>query len=153
MDELLEQLASESGVPATLLERAAAARATALGVSTEDLVRQWAGVAGDAPPAPAAAPAPEPPPAATEAVAPVAATAAAPPEEPAAEAATAEVLEPTAPPPEPSQAEEEPEVEEPEYEPLGGVPGWLAAAFALVPIIAVVANVLLTVAGSLILLL
>jgi mono/diheme cytochrome c family protein len=124
MDELLEQISAESNVPASLLERAAAARAAASGVSTEDLVRRWAGVSGDAAPEPApAAAAPAPPPAAAD-----------PSPEPAAEPAV-EVLEPTAPVPEPEPSEPEPRLEADEA--LGGVPGWMAAAFALVPLIAV----------------
>ena len=65
MDELLNQIAEETGVPADLLERAARARATAQGVDAAGLVAGWAGAPGggdteQAPPAVAqpAAPAP-----------------------------------------------------------------------------------------------
>jgi mono/diheme cytochrome c family protein len=59
MEELLAQIAADTGVPAELLERAARARATAQGVDVDALVFGWA---GDEVPA-AAAPA-EPTPAA-----------------------------------------------------------------------------------------
>lgn len=130
MEELLEQISAATNVPASLLERAAAARASASGVSTEDLVAAWAG--GDVPP-PAAAPtreAPDPaPPAPAEA-----APAAPPPQTDASPGV--EVLEPAASPP-----EVEAPVAEPDDQPaeaLGGVPGWMAAAFALIPLVAVV---------------
>jgi mono/diheme cytochrome c family protein len=133
MDELLEQISAESNVPAALLERAAAARASAQGVSTEDVVRLWAGVAADAAPT-AATPAVDPAPTPAEAVAPPPVAAAEPPAKPEADAAV-EVLEPTAPPPDTEASE--PEVEAQPTEVLGGVPAWMAAAFALIPLIAV----------------
>ncbi len=58
MNEFLNQIAADTGVPAELLERAARARATSQGVDVDALVAGWAG--GEAPasaPAPAAAPA------------------------------------------------------------------------------------------------
>jgi hypothetical protein len=59
MDEHLNQIADQTGVPADLLERAARARAAAQGVAAEALVAGWAG--GEAPaPTPAAAPPAEP---------------------------------------------------------------------------------------------
>jgi mono/diheme cytochrome c family protein len=133
MDELLEQISAESNVPVPLLERAAAARASALGVSPEDLVRQWAGVAGDAAPV-AAAPAADATPAPAEAPPPPPAVAAEAPVEPETDG-TVEVLEPTAPLPEPEAVALE--VEDEPDEVLGGVPAWMAAAFALIPLIAV----------------
>ncbi len=87
MDEQLNQIAENTGVPADLLERAARARATAQGVDVGGLVASWAG--GEAPAAPAAA---EPPP-----VAPVAETA-----PPPAAAPAAEPLPPAAPAPAPA---------------------------------------------------
>lgn len=131
MDELLDQVSTESNVPAELLERAATARAAASGVSAEDVVKQWAGVAGDAPATTAAAPAAEVTPAPAEAAPPPAAEAPAEPE--ASE--TVEVLEPTAPSPGTEAVASE--VKEEPVEALGGVPGWMAAAFALIPLIAV----------------
>ena len=72
MDELLNQIAADTGVPADLLERAARARATAQGVDVDGLVAGWAGgeAPASAPPAvesvPAVpAPAAEPEPAAS----------------------------------------------------------------------------------------
>lgn len=78
MDEQLNQIAEQTGVPADLLERAARARAAAQGVAAEALVAGWAG--GDAP-APEAAPTPTPTPAA------------APPAEPVVEAPAPAVAE------------------------------------------------------------
>jgi hypothetical protein len=62
MQEILNQIAADTGVPAELLERAARARATSSGVDVEGLVSGWGG--GEAPAAPAPAPAPVEPPAA-----------------------------------------------------------------------------------------
>jgi hypothetical protein len=53
MEELLAQIAADTGVPAELLERAARARATAQGVDVDALVSGWAG--GEAPAAAAPA--------------------------------------------------------------------------------------------------
>lgn len=125
MKELLEQIAAARGYPADLVMRAAQARAKALGVPTETVVAQWAGVeVGDAP-----APVVE----ATAAAEP----AAAPEPEPAA-APKVEVLAPAAP----VIDEEAPGPAEPvaQDEPAGllaGFPGWLAAAFLVIPTIAV----------------
>ncbi len=63
MDELLNQIADETGVPADLLERAARARATAQGVDVGGLVAGWAGGDTGQTPPPAAAPPAAPPPA------------------------------------------------------------------------------------------
>lgn len=67
MEELLNQISAETGVPADLLERAARARAAARGVSPDALVAGWAG--GEAPTAPEVG-APEEPVAAPEQPAP-----------------------------------------------------------------------------------
>jgi mono/diheme cytochrome c family protein len=57
MEQLLDQIAADTGVPAELLERAARARATAQGVGVDALVSGWAG--GEAPtPGPTAEPTP-----------------------------------------------------------------------------------------------
>lgn len=99
MSDLLEAASAALGVPAPLVSRAAAARATAAGVSTDDILAAWAGGA----PAPAAAPA-EAPAAEPEAAAPAEAPAEAPqaaPEPPPMEIPTAPatpvVAAPTAP--------------------------------------------------------
>ena len=72
MDDLLNELSEETGVPADLLERAARARATVQGVEVDALVSGWTG--GQAPTAPAEEPpapaAPAEPPPAAEAPAP-----------------------------------------------------------------------------------
>ena len=103
MDELLAQVAEQTGVPADMLERAARARAGASGTTPEAIVAGWAGApvpeAGAAPAAAPSAPA-------AEAAAPTA------PEEPSL---GVEVLEPATAVPEP-EAEPEPEPE-PQPEP------------------------------------
>lgn len=61
MDEFLNQIAEDTGVPADLLERAARARAAAQGVDIDGLVAGWAGApAVDSGQAPPAAAQPEP---------------------------------------------------------------------------------------------
>jgi len=127
VEQFLQQLEASLGVPAELIERAAAARAGVTGASAENVVRAWAGEgeapaggspAEEAPAAAAAAtPAAEPAPAATE----------------AASGPVVEVLEATEPVPEPeSDTEEEQEA----TGVLAGFPGWLAAALLAVPILA-----------------
>ncbi len=138
MEELLHELSSRTGVPTDLLERAAAARATALGVSPDAVVAQWTG--GEVPDAPRTT---LPPSSAEAAASPVAATApgpsaaaATPAAEPVPTAPGVEVLEP-----EVSADAEEPADAEPEAEPepsavLSGFPRWLAASFFILPLIA-----------------
>ena len=127
MDELLQQVADQTGIPVDMLLRAAEARAAASSATTEVIVAGWAGVSvpEGAAPAQAAAAVPE---------------AAAAPEEVAtadapAAALSVEVLEPEAPAE--IKAEAEPEAE-PELELAGpGVPRWLSAAFVIIPFVAV----------------
>jgi adenosylcobinamide amidohydrolase len=42
MEDLLQQLAEAKGMPASLVERSAQARAKATGQSTDDVLREWA---------------------------------------------------------------------------------------------------------------
>jgi len=164
MEELLNQIAADTGVPADLLERAARARANAKGVAVDALVAGWAG--GEAPVSEPAVAEPEPAPAPAadsgagklpEALLRRSAAARAkregrpldevlvemglsPEGESSGEAATA------APPPQATAvpeeaAEEKPVTEEPaeEEEPqpvLAGFPRWLAASFIIIPMIA-----------------
>ena len=121
MDELLDKVAEAKGMPAALAKRSAEARAKKTGKPLETVLAEWAGVdpaivagAGSA-----SAPAQE--------AAPAAAQEAPPAEEPKADV---EVIEAAAPAPtdggvaEPAAA-------------AGKYPGWLAAAFVLIPILAV----------------
>jgi hypothetical protein len=128
MDELLNKISDDTGVPTDLLERAAQARAAAAGVSADALVAQWAGeaVPESAAAAPAAlAPAPTP--------APAAAPAETAPEPEAPSGPVVEVLEPTAEPPVPASDEGEPE-----FVAAGsGFPRWLSAAFLIIPLLAI----------------
>jgi hypothetical protein len=121
VDELLQQVAEQTGIPADMLERAAQARAEASGTSAEAIVAGWAGA-----PIPEAGAAP-----AAAAVTPAAASAAAAIVE-AAPSLSVEVLEPVVP------AEESEPAPEPELELIGpGLPRWLSAAFVIIPFIAI----------------
>jgi hypothetical protein len=137
MEQLISQIAESLGYPADMVERSAAARAVAEGVSTEDVLRRWAGDEA----APAAAPA--------------AASAPATPAAPAAEAPSApaepsgpdvEVLAPAAEADAPTSADDE-EAHDDDHEDgvraapagssvLAGFPRWLAAAFIIIPALA-----------------
>lgn len=140
MDELIAQISAQQGYPADMVLRSAQARAQAQGVGVEDILRQWAG--GEAAPAAAASPAPseaETQPATTSA-APAAAEAgpgeSEGPEE--SKGPEVEVLPPAEPaPPEDQLAEDEAEPVEERSGVLAGFPRWLAAAFVVVPMIAV----------------
>lgn len=122
MEQLLQQLEASLGIPAELIERAAKARAGAMGASTENVVRAWAGV-GDAPIASAA-------PAEAAPSAPATAPAAAP--APAAPALELEVLDSLEPVPDEEQEEET----SASTGLLAGFPGWLAAALLAIPVLA-----------------
>ncbi len=139
-EALVTAAAEAKGIPASLTERSARARAEADGISVEQVMRDWVveaglatvGVAAAAPapttPEPAATPAVAPAsPAAEEPVAeePAAATAAA--EEPAAPAV--EVLPPTVPVDEAADGEE---VEQR----ISRYPAWLAAVLVVIPLVA-----------------
>lgn len=120
--ELLERAAEERGMPASLVERSAQARAKKEGIPIEEVLAEWAGVAVDSM---AAAPrAGDPAPAAV----------AADPEE-RADNTDAEprvtVLEPAAADGADASSEDPPAVRRSRY------PIWLAAAFIVVPLIAV----------------
>ncbi len=130
MDELIAQIAAQQGYPADMVRRSAAARAQAAGVSVEDILRQWAGgEAAAAPSAPAAPEAAAPPPAPAAAAAPEPAKVESGPE--------VEVL-PAEEPAEPvaEAAAEAPEPSAPSGSILAGFPRWLAAAFIVIPTIA-----------------
>lgn len=128
MEELLQRVSDETGVPVGLLDRAARARAAAAGKSPEAIAAEWAGA--PVPEAAAESAAQEPAPA--QPAAPPQAAAPAEREEPSLEV---EVLEA-------GEGEEQPAPEpEPEPEPVAtgpGLPGWLAAAFVFIPFIAVI---------------
>ncbi len=119
MEELLQQLFEQTGIPVEMLDRAARARSTAKGITPEAVVAGWAGVEIPAESAsPATSPVVEAPAAETVSVeledAPI----------------SVEVLEPEAEPPELAI--------EPESVDVGpGVHRWLTAAFVVVPFIAI----------------
>jgi len=129
MDELAARVADEFGYPADLVERAAAARAQASGTTTEGLLQQWAG--GEA-----AAPAPV----ATAEAPPAVEPAAAEPEIIEDAGPQVEVLEPVAAEEPVTEAAvghaDEDEDEEAASSVLAGFPSWLAAAFIVIPILA-----------------
>jgi Cytochrome C oxidase, cbb3-type, subunit III len=144
MEELLKKVAEIRGLPASMIERSAAARAKAEGITVEAVLREWAGEE--------AAPAGEPDAAAAEAPEPGDADAveasgggdeADEPEEPGPKV---EVLAPEGADEAGDAASETEPVEPVEPEPVGpqgapalsGFPRWLAAAFLVIPAIAVV---------------
>lgn len=130
MDELIAQIAAEQGFPADLVRRSAGARAQEQGVSVEDILRQWAGGEAAMPVASAPAAEPSPEPAATAEPDPT------PEAAPASGGPEVEVLAPEEPSAGPSVTDEI----EPAAEPRGvlaGFPRWLAAAFVVIPMIAV----------------
>lgn len=125
MEELLQQVSEETGVPVGLLDRAARARAAASGKSPEAVAADWAGA-----PVPEAGAEPadqqpaQPEPAAQEAA----------PAEAAEPSLEVEVLEP-----ERGEAEEPEPEPEPELVATGpALPSWLTAAFVIIPFIAVI---------------
>ena len=135
MEELISQIADAMGYPSELVERAAAARAGAMGVGVEDVLRQWAG--GDAAvaaiPSPAAeAPATPSPPDATPDAEPAA------PEGPDVEVLAPEGIEAGGDDDEEAAAEAEvPVTAAPSGSSvLAGFPRWLAAAFIIIPALA-----------------
>jgi mono/diheme cytochrome c family protein len=123
MDELLEKVAEVKGMPASLAKRSAEARSKKTGESVEEVLAEWAGIeppTGDSPPVTA-----EEEPAGVSS--PVTAK-----EEPTSEAAPGpEVIEAS-----PAEAEGPAEDEDPAVV-RGGYPKWLAAAFVLIPLLAV----------------
>ena len=126
MDELLQQVSEQTGIPVDMLERAAQARAEADGTTAEAVVAGWAGA-----PVPTAGESPAPAPAApigTAAPTPAAAM----PIEAEAPALAIEVLEPAAVAAPEKEAEPEPVAAGP------GWPRWLSAGFVIIPFIAVV---------------
>lgn len=166
MQEHLNQIAEETGVPAELLERAAQARATVKGVDAEAVVSGWAG--GEAPATAAAASTPAP---AAPAPAEAGAGAGKLPEAlvrrsaaakakregrpldevlvemglspegetsaaPAAQPAGAPASEAPAPAAAAPVAEEPAVVEEAPEASFAGFPRWLAASFIIIPMIA-----------------
>jgi mono/diheme cytochrome c family protein len=124
IDELLEAAAAAKGMPAPLAKRSAQARATKEGTTLEAVLAEWAGVdptlvssapaaPSEAPAAPADAPAEPPPSAASDDV---------------------EVIEASAG----GTAAELPDPEDAPMRPRrSGYPTWLAAAFVIIPLLAV----------------
>ena len=131
MDELIAQAAEQLGYPPALVERSARARAQAQGTSVEAILTTWVG--GEAPAAaPPSAPAAEPAAAPAAPSAPAsAAPATAEPTGPDVEVLPAAEDAPDAPPP------PEPEAEPAEEKVGSGIPRWLAAAFLIIPTVAV----------------
>jgi cytochrome c553 len=141
MSEYLAAAAAKMGMPESLVMRSAEAKAKAGGVTVEDLLREWAGGEAAQPSASSAsasASASEPAPPATPAAAAPAAPA------PVAEAGPIEVVFETLPTPATVTAEEamawdqvttiaSDDVRE---RPGSVIPRWLAAAFVIIPVLA-----------------
>ncbi|MDQ3781872.1 MAG: c-type cytochrome [Actinomycetota bacterium] len=160
MEELIKKAAEARGLPAAMVERSAAARAKAEGTSVEAVLREWAGEEAAAEPEPAGDAATPTPTAegdaAAEGEAAEEAPAAGGPEE-AAQPKTGPKVEVLSPQTsdaaaDPATAEDATGAESPEPDtapepvapsvPLGspalaGFPRWLAAAFLVIPTIAV----------------
>ncbi len=123
MDELLDKVAEAKGMPAPLAKRSAEARAKKTGEPLEAVLAEWAGID---PATVSATPAATPP---AEAAPPADAAAASGEESPESDEPDVEVIEASADAPDPARADEQP--------PSKGYPIWLAAAFLLIPILAV----------------
>ncbi|MEN8238571.1 MAG: cytochrome c [Actinomycetota bacterium] len=122
MDQLLEKVAEVKGMPASLAKRSAEARSKKTGESVEAVLQDWAGIepaAVSEAPAPAGA-APEAP----------AAPAAVEDDESGAE--DVEIIEAT-----PLDVSDVPETDDEPSAKRGRYPIWLAAAFVLIPLLAV----------------
>ena len=130
MDQLLEKVSEAKGMPASLAQRSAQARAKKTGEPLEAVLAEWAGVdvttiaetPGDTAPTPPTAP-PDPTP--TSAV----------DERAADEVAVSddvEIIEAT-----PLDISDVPETNDEPLAKRGGYPVWLAAAFVLIPLLAV----------------
>jgi mono/diheme cytochrome c family protein len=127
LDQLLDKVAELKGMPASLTKRSAEARAKKTGEPLEAVLLDWAGLDADTVVAESgAAPA-------AEAPAPAAAEPTDAPEEAAPEAAEVEVIEGEAPEAraDDDEADGSPAATSSRY------PVWLAAAFVLIPILAV----------------
>ncbi len=140
MSEYLAAAAAKMGMPESLVMRSAEAKAKAGGVTVEDLLREWAG--GEAASAGKPEPGPEPKvpaePASEEAAAPAA------PSVPVAEAGPVEVVYETLPTPAtvtPEEAMAWDQVttiasDDVRERPGSVIPRWLAAAFVIIPVLA-----------------
>jgi mono/diheme cytochrome c family protein len=127
VDELLDKAAEAKGMPAPIAKRSAEARAKKDGTTLEAVLAEWAGID------PSAVGTAAPEPSATQ-PAPTAAAAAAEPDRPAG--ADIEVIEPAA-----AGDEQDLDTDVDDIEPVaarsGGYPAWLAAAFVIIPLLAV----------------
>ena len=128
LDELLDKVAEAKGMPASLSKRSAEARAKKTGEPLEAVLLDWAGLAPDTVVASGAAAPAAPAAEAEEPSAPAEA-----PSEPESEATEIEVIEGDAPDPLPDDA-----VDEPVGTTSSRYPVWLAAAFVIIPLLAVV---------------
>jgi len=149
VSDLVAAAAAALGVPEALVRRSAAARATATGMTVDEVLTAWAGgetVAGDAAAAPVAEPAPaaptEPEPVTETATPMTEATAPAPQVPPAAPGVTTR-----APVPAEVSAAEAANLPEVVTVPTAGIrertnfvfPGWLAAVMLIIPLFALFA--------------
>ena len=134
VDELLEQAAEAKGMPAALAKRSAEARAKKEGTTLEAVLAEWAGIDPATVTATAPAPAAQPAaPAASAGKAPTAESAAPAAEPDRAAGGEIELIEP--------EAADEDDGDLDDVEPVaarrGGYPAWLAAAFVIIPLLAV----------------
>jgi mono/diheme cytochrome c family protein len=158
MSDLVAAAAAALGVPEALVRRSAAARATATGMTVDEVLTAWAGggtVAGDATPSVGEAPTPAPPeaepaaePAATETTPPsVGEAPTAPPATQEDDLAPAAVVTTRAPVPSEVSAAEAANLPEVVTVPTAGIrertnfvfPKWLAAVMLIIPLFALFA--------------
>ncbi len=137
MDELIQRASEHLGYPPGMVERSARARAQAEGTTPEAILAGWLGEeapAGGAPPAPATPAAA--PSAGGDDAAPAAPAA---PTGPSVEVLAPAAAAPSAAPAPPAEPDPEPEEDDEDEEASRfAVPSWLAAAFVVLPLIAVV---------------
>jgi mono/diheme cytochrome c family protein len=124
MDQLLEKVAEAKGMPASLAKRSAEARAKKTGEPLEAVLQEWAGIEPGTVVAPASPPEPAPPaPAQPE-------TTAVPAEK--TDADDVEIIDA-----EPVDTSDVAETDDEPAPKRGGYPIWLAAAFIVIPLLAV----------------
>lgn len=129
MDQLLEKVAEVKGMPASLAKRSAEARSKKTGESVEEVLAEWAGVD----PADVTSETTDGPPLATADTAPAEDAGDESSEAEADAAGGVEIIEAS-----PDEAIETVGREEPVPTARGRYPRWLAAAFVLIPLLAVV---------------
>jgi len=134
MDELLEKVAEVKGMPASLAKRSAEAKAKKTGESLETVLADWAGV--DVADVSSSAPAAAGDPAAAETTSSELPSDSSPEDLETTPSESVEIIEPAGAPQGDIGTGEAEAIDETPL-PRGGYPKWLAAAFLLIPLLAV----------------